>query len=206
MKYALFFIMLSLAWEIPAVERGKDDCDPLVMPELHANTLQQVLTALAKQHDFELNFPVNADQPVELVEGMHLSQALKYLTSGVNTVLQYEKVDGCAKARLVSMEVLPVGEEGEYIHVKPVSDSSPQVQAEARSEPVYIDNMEQYAEDVLLKKRQRERNLSSEQKQEFRQVKKQVRMRLEAEGLLEPRRNKNKRNKRGRRRFYDQEQ
>lgn len=87
-----------------------NDCDPVVKMGRQANTLQKALSALAKQHHFELNFPVNADQPVESVEGMRLSQALKYLTADVNTVLQYEKVEGCEIAKLVSMEVLPVGE------------------------------------------------------------------------------------------------
>ena len=164
------------------------DCDPVVSLNQQTGTLQKTLSVLAKRYQFELNFPMNADQSVDSVDGMRLSQALKYLTSDVNTVLQHEKVEGCTLPRLVSMEVLPVGEEGEYVHVTPNEAAS----AAVEEEPVYIENMERYAEEVLLKQRKRDVNLTPEQKQEFRKIKKEVQQRLEAEGLLEPKKSRKK--------------
>ena len=171
------------------------DCDPVVKLGGQTNTLQKTLSLLAKQHNFELSFSVDADKSVESVDGMRLSQALKYLTTGVNTVFQHKKVVGCSKAKLVSIEVLPVGEQGKIIHVKskPVAEVSPQTQAKVES--VYIDDMDQYIEDVLLRKRKRERNLSLEQRKEFAKKRRQVRQRLEAEGLLEPRAQQSKKSK-----------
>ncbi len=194
MKYVLFFITLSMTFRVFGFDQSKDECDPIVDLDTASMSLQKTLSLLAKQHQFELSFPVNADQSVESVEGMRLSQALKYLTSDVNTVLRHEKSAGCEMARLVSMEVLPVGEQGEYVHVKPQIQAKPQVQAKSKVEPVYIDNMELYVEEVLLKQRKRDKNLSPEQRKEFRLVRNQVRQRLEDEGLLEPRQMKNRKN------------
>ncbi|MDH3342871.1 MAG: hypothetical protein OEM07_04020 [Gammaproteobacteria bacterium] len=171
-----------------------NDCDPVVKLEQPVTGLQKSLSALAKQYRFELNFPVNADQSVDSVEGMRLSQAIKYLTADVNTVLQYEKIEGCEKARLISMEVLPIGEEGEYVHVasQPEVESLPQDPVQPEADPVYIDDMAQYVEDVLLNKRERDRSLSPQQQQEFSQLRRQVKARLEAEGLLEPKKSRKK--------------
>lgn len=196
-KFFLYLLPLFCFVTSVHADRG-DTCDPVVQLGQQVNTLQQALSALAGQYGFELSFPVNADHSVESVEGMRLSQALKYLTSDVNTVLRHEKSAGCEMARLVSMEVLPVGEEGEYVHVKP------QVQAKPKVEPVYIDNMELYAEEVLLKQRKRDNNLSPEQRKEFREVKKLVRQQLEDEGLLELKQKKNRKN--NKRKFREQAQ
>ena len=93
------------------------DCDPVVSMDQQNNTLQKTLTVLAKKYQFELSFPLDADKSVESVDGMRLSQALKYISTDVNTVLQHEKLEGCELPRLVAMEVLPVGEESEYVYV-----------------------------------------------------------------------------------------
>ena len=93
------------------------DCDPVVSIDQQKNTLQKTLTVLAKKYQFELSFPMDADRSVESVDGMRLSQAVKYLSSDVNTVLQHEKLEGCELSRLVAMEVLPVGEDSEYVYV-----------------------------------------------------------------------------------------
>ena len=190
LSLGVFFSALLMANEL-------DDCNPVVKFGAQTKTLQQTLSLLAKQHNFELSFSMDADKPVESIDGMRLSQALKYLTADVNTVFQHKKIEGCARARIVSVEVLPVGEQGEIIHMKSksVADIGPLVQTQAKVEPVHIDNMELYIEDVLLKKRKREKNLSREQRKEFMKMSRQVRVRLEAEGLLEPRVQKSKRSK-----------
>ena len=201
LSYLLCFVAFFTS-SVMANQAG--DCDPVVKLGQQANTLQQALTTLAKQHNFELNFPVNADQSVESVEGMRLSQALKYLTSDVNTVLQHEKVDGCVMARLVSMEVLPVGEDTEYVYVKPAVESQHVVRKKPKEKRVrkskkknrnkgrlkaeesVTEDMELYAEDVLLNQRELDKTLSPEQKREFRKAKRLVQKRLIAEGLLDP--------------------
>lgn len=93
------------------------DCDPVVSLDQQAGTLQKALSALAKKYQFELSFPMDADRSVESVDGMRLSQAVKYLSSDVNTVMQHEKQEACELSRLVAMEVLPVGEDSEYVYV-----------------------------------------------------------------------------------------
>lgn len=200
-KISLFlFWMLSAQCQLNAAvaEQSAVDCDPIVY--LQATTLQKALSQLAEQYHFVLTFPVDADRPVEPVDSMSLSQAVKYLTAEVNTVLQYEKVAGCAKPQLVSLEVLPVGEDTEYVYVKPVEEAPEQVQPQIQpapapapapqqrpaAEPVHIDDMELYAEEVLLNKRKMDASLTPEQRLELNQMMQRVRTRLEAEGLLEP--------------------
>lgn len=190
-------------------DQGVIDCDPVVHVGAQATTLQKALTGLAEQYDFDLIFPVDADRPVESVDSMTLSQSLKYLTSDVNTVLQHEKVEGCAKARLVALEVLPVGEDTEYVYVKPVAEvrqSRPRKEKKKKSrekldeepdikfqaEAASSDDMGLYAEEVLLGQRKRDLNMTPEQLVEFRKAKRQARKRLEAAGLLESGRSKNK--------------
>lgn len=188
---------------VTAAEKTVVDCDPVVHIGAQARTLQKALTALAEQYDFDLTFPVDADRVVESVDSMTLSQSLKYLTADVNTVLQHKKVEGCARAKLVAMEVLPVGENNEYVYVKPTPDLSgpayadPQIEPHETTptampipgkqipEPVAIDNMEVYVEEVLLNKRERDRGLTREQRIEFREVRNRISAKLEVEGLLE---------------------
>ncbi|MDT8452690.1 MAG: hypothetical protein RQ936_08110 [Gammaproteobacteria bacterium] len=198
-KISLFlFWMLSAQCLLNAAvaEQSVVDCDPIV--DLQATTLQKALSRLAEQYHFVLTFPVDADRPVESIDSMSLSQAVKYLTAEVSTVLQYEKIEGCEKAQLVSLEVLPVGEDTEYVYVKPAEEAPEQVQPQIQpapapapqrspaAEPVHIDDMELYAEEVLLNKRKMDVSLTPEQRLELNQVMQQVRARLEAEGLLEP--------------------
>lgn len=180
--------VLSFSCSALAANQDKVDCDPIVHMDATIKTLQQVLIQLAEQHDFELIFPVDADRRVESIDSMTLSQGLKFLTTDVNTVLQHEKVDGCAKGRLIAVEVLPVGGKTEYVYVqsKGVAGTSAQAQT------VYIDNMELYAEEVLLKQRKADKDLTPEQRKEFRRVMEEVRARMEADGVLESRKEKNK--------------
>ncbi len=199
-------ISLFLFWTLSAqcllnaavAEQSIVDCDPIVHLDGQATTLQKALSQLAEKYHFVLTFPVDADRLVEPVDSMTLSQAVKYLTAEVNTVLQYEKIEGCAKPQLVLLEVLPVGEDTEYVYVKPVEESPELVQPHIQpapapaphqppaAEPVHIDDMELYAEEVLLNKRKMDASLAPEQRLELNQMMQQVRARLEAEGLLEP--------------------
>lgn len=195
-KKICFYLLLTMSAQslvyTQAAATAAIDCDPIVNLGVQAKTLQKALSLLAEQHHFDLTFPVDADRPVEAVDSMTLSQALKYLTADLNTVMQYEKVPGCARARLVVLEVLPVGEDTQYVYVKPAEEvpeavqSLPQSEPEPPSpqEPVYIDNMELYAEEVLLNKRKIDGSLAPEQRQELMEIMSQVRERLEAEGLL----------------------
>ena len=183
---------------VSATEQKIIDCDPVVHIDVQATTLQKVLTHLAKQHNFDLTFPVDADRPVDSVDSMTLSQSLKYLTTDLNIVLQHEKVEACTKPRLVAMEVLPVGEDTEYVYIKPTEEfgSATQISHSASSQekqkekqkpvPVDIDNMELYVEEVLLKTRVRDRGLTREQRIAFIEAQDRIRARLEAEGVLEP--------------------
>ncbi len=201
-RSAMKKLSLFLFWTLSAqcllsaavAEQSIAECDPIV--HLQATTLQKALSQLAEQYHFVLTFSVDADRPVEPIDSMSLSQAVKYLTTDVNTVLQYEKFEGCAKPQLVSLEVLPVGEDTDYVYVKPMEEVTEPVQPQIQpapapqrrtaAEPVQIDDMELYAEEVLLNKRKMDASLTPEQRLELNQVMQQVRARLEAEGLLEP--------------------
>ena len=200
-KIFLYLFLIWLIWgyfiatATATAEHGAVDCDPIVSLDVQPTTLQKVLSLLAEQYHFDLIFPVDADRSVEQIDAMSLSQSLKYLTADVNTILQHEKVEGCARGRLISLEVLPVGQDAEYVYVKPAeyisTPNEPQVepQIEPQIEPQvdsdFIDDMELYAEEILLNKRKMDKVLLPEQRQEFRETMRQVRTRLEAEGLLE---------------------
>ena len=190
----LFLAMLvqCLFYGTVAAEQGVVDCDPIVNLGVKATTLQKALSLLAERYQFDLIFPVDADRPVDSIDSMTLSQSLKYLTAEVNTIFQHEKVAGCPKGRLISLEVLPVGEDTEYVYVKPVEDvpdvvqalPQPQIPPQPQDEPVQIDDLELYAEEILLNKRKMDVALAPEQRLELREVMNRVRARLEAEGLL----------------------
>lgn len=195
-SFLILLIFLQRFSYAAAESQNALDCDPVVHLGAQATTLQKALTSLAEKYNFDLTFPVDADRPVESVDSMTLSQSLKYLTADVNTVLQHEKLEGCAKAKLVAMEVLPVGENTEYVYVQPVAKVSASAQAQSQAETVNIENMELYAEEVFLKQRKLDKNLTLEQRKEFRGIRNKVRKRLEAEGLLEPKKRKNNRKNR----------
>lgn len=171
-----------------AAERNESaiDCNPVVQG-VQAKTLKKALSLLAEKYKFELIFADDMDRPVESVNSMGLSQALKYLTTGVSTVLQHEKVTGCENSKLVSMEVLPIGENSSLSHVKPTQA--------AQAGPAIIEDMALYAEEVLLKQRKPDRGMTPEQRKEYIKMKIQVRERLEAEGLIESRAERRKRKK-----------
>lgn len=192
-QFSLFVILFISCFSyaaISAVEEEVIDCDPIVHLDIQAATLQKVLTLLAEQYHFDLTFPVDADRAVESINAMTLSQSLKYLTADLNIVLQHEKVEGCEKGKLIAMEVLPVGEDTEYVYVKPAVKSNKVVQKKVKQnkKPVYIDNMDLYAEEVLLNKRNKDRGLTREQHVEFRESVARVRPRLVDQGLLKPQR------------------
>ncbi|MDH5711182.1 MAG: hypothetical protein OEZ15_05910 [Gammaproteobacteria bacterium] len=199
-KLTLFFVLYfqCFIYVETIAEQASEDCDPVVNLSTQAGTLRQTLTLLAKQYHFDLAFSMDADRPVELADSMTLSQSIKYLTADINTVMQHEKIKGCTRGRLTSLEVLPVGEDAEYVYVKPSNDGPDSVPVQLEQKPVllqnsqkkselgYVDNLELYAEEILLHKRKLDESLAPEQRQKFRSVMKRVRLRLEAEGVLEP--------------------
>jgi hypothetical protein len=100
-------------------------CDPVFEPVKTETTLALLLTNLAEKYNFALSFPKILDQPVHVDKSMALDHLVMMLTSGMNTVLRYEKVEGCAGLRLSELVVIPVGDETEFINVEQKPTAKP---------------------------------------------------------------------------------
>jgi hypothetical protein len=164
----VFWLLITLS---PiAVAEPDASCDPLVKPILEETTLAKTLVSLSQEYNFALSFPKNLDRPVEKTESRPLSRLLKQLTGDMNTVLRHEEEVTCVGLRLVELIVIPVGDESELIRVEQKSAPEPAVY-------IYIDNMEQYATEVLLHKRKPDMaHMTPEQKIEFKTVKKRLKL------------------------------
>ena len=172
------FFKIGLLWFIffAAFAAQADDlCNPVVEPVKTETTLALMLTNLAEKYNFSLSFPKSLDQSVHVDESMELDHLVKMLTSGMNTVLRYEKVEDCTGLRLSELIVIPVGDETEFINVEQKPTAKP-------VEYIYIDNMEQYVRQVLLREHKANvKNMTPEQAIEFKNTKRRLRKELKAE-------------------------
>jgi hypothetical protein len=105
----------------------------------------------------------------------------------MNTVLRHEKVEGCISPKLTELIVLSVGEDTEYVIVEQKPILIPQeVMSPAKkpvpAEPFDIDDMEKYVTEVLLRERRSNvKNMTTEQKKEFKEMKQILRIELRDE-------------------------
>lgn len=180
-KFGFLFLVLSFVAEADAVEK----CNPVVAPIKSNMSTAMLLADLANKYNFSLSFPKSMDQPVQADDAMELNRLIKILTSGMNTVLRHERVEGCTHLRLTELTVLPVGDETDFINAgqKPV---------EPPVGYIFIGDMEQYVMEVLKRERKAEvKKMTPEQAVEFKIVKKRLKKELKAEKKL----NKSKKKK-----------
>ena len=151
-------------------------------------TTGTLLADLAEKYNFTLSFPKSVDQPVQVDDSMTLDQLVKMLTKGMNTVFRHEKIEGCSSLKLSELTVMPVGDETEFINVE-------QKPTDLSQEYFYIENMEQYVTEVLMRERKANvMKMTPEQAVEFKIVKKRLRKELKDELKL-AKKNKNKKSK-----------
>ena len=90
--------------------------------------------------------------------------------------------------RITEVVILPVGEETQYVY------QNQQAEPDKVKEPLIIEDMDIYAEEILLKKRKHQvRLMSPEQRKAFRAARQTAKKRLIEEGLLEPNKPKKER-------------
>lgn len=197
MKYGMLFLVLIFSLGAQATsEKGEKQCNPVVVLDAGSTTLQKALTQLANQHNFKLVFPVSVDKNIESPGEMSLSKMLHYLTADLNAIVQTGDFAGCETKRVTGIEILPVGEKTEYVYVEQQPDVVLPKKNSSNKEYIIIDDMNVYAEEVLLKKRKAMRKkMSAEQKESFKTAKRVAKKRLVEQGLLDPKRKKSKEKK-----------
>ncbi|VAW50614.1 hypothetical protein MNBD_GAMMA06-1690 [hydrothermal vent metagenome] len=162
-----------------------DICAPVTVPVRSETSIAQLLSGLAEDYNFNLSFPKNLDRSMRMDESMELNQLIKMLTKDMNTVLCHEKIDGCNNMRLTELAVMPVGNKTEFINVERDTASV--------KEYIYIDDMEQYVTDVLMKKNTAKLNeMTPEQAAEFKLLRKRLKEELRDEIAQNREKNKQK--------------
>ena len=165
-------------------------CNPVVKLDSSDTTLAKALQHLAEKHQFALSFPKNLDQSVQIEDAMPLDQMIRFLTRDMNTAMQHRTIAGCASPRLAELTILPTGEESEFINVAASQEDQQPV------EYIYIENMDVYAEEVLLKKRRADiKQMSAEQQLAFKEARKRIKKQLQDEGRLNNRKKNNNKEK-----------
>jgi hypothetical protein len=156
-------------------EAGPSPCNPVVRLAVENASLQETLSGLSRDYGFSLVFPASVERPVSLEAELPLEQLLKTLTTGLSTSLVHGEDSSCGGRRLTRLILYPVGEQGE-----PAPDSG--MAADTRTEEpdrdtdyIYIEDMEQYVEEVFLGKRRPElQRMTPEQRAEYRDTRRRV--------------------------------
>lgn len=185
-KYSFLLFLYIFINGMTAIQANAD-CDPVVDSMPDKNTASQALSTLAERYNFSLTFPKSLDRRVDVEDEMKLSQLIKFLTLDMNTVLRHEKVAGCVEPKLIELIVMSVGEDTEYVIVesKPVLLPHKDIQPTLNSspaEPFNIEDMEQYVTEVLMRERRSNiKNMTVEQKMEFREMREILKVELSDE-------------------------
>ena len=185
--FVVLLMLMPFATNATEVNNNNHDnrCDPVVSLDAGSTTLQKALTQLANQHNFKLSFAVSVDKNIESPGEMPLRKMLHYLTKNINSMVQTEKLSGCEKGHIAELEIFPVGEDTTYVYVQQKPGSSRVKGNSKYTESFIIDDMNVYAEEVLLRKRKASiRKMSKEQRTLFRAARKAARARLKEQGLL----------------------
>jgi hypothetical protein len=160
-------------------ETGPSPCNPLVHLAVENASLQETLSGLSRDYSFSLVFPATLEQPVSLEAELPLEQLLKALTTGLSTSLVHGEDSDCGGRRLTRLILYPVGEQGEP---SPESGMAADAVTEAPNRHVdyiYIEDMEQYVEEVLHRKRRPElQRMTPEQRAEYRDTRRRMKKTL----------------------------
>ena len=188
----IYFVFLLLSVFIFPIEQvyGGNICNPLIKPVTTDTTTSELLSELSKKYNFSLHLPEKIDRTVHIGEIMHLNQLIKLLTRDMNVILLDKTVEDCNEPILIELTVIQTGKDSEFLSVDQPAITGLQ-------EYIYIDDMEKYVIEVLLRKRKSNRKkISPEQQEQFKATKNRLKIELKYEiQLLKRERKKNKNKK-----------
>jgi len=154
-------------------------CNPPVRVDVDGAPLSKTLAGLAEAHDFALVFPDSMERSVTLHDELALDAMLERLTTGISTSYLYADEADCTGHRIVKLVLYPIGEQGEPIRGAGGTARVPKVDRGY----IYIEDMDSYARDVMLKKQRPElRRLTPEQRVEFRMSRRRLKQEMRAQG------------------------
>jgi len=174
---ALACVMLAVpVWPVTAAGVS---CNPPVRLDVDNAPLSETLAKLAATHEFALAFPDSVDRAVTLHEELPLDELLARLTSGTSTSYIYADGADCTGHRIVKLVVYPVGEQGEVI--RGAGSATGRAHVPSRDQDyIYVEDMDSYVEEVILKKRRPELfRLTPEQRVQFRLSRRRLKKGLE---------------------------
>jgi hypothetical protein len=193
---AWLLLALLTAMLVPpaaVAETGPSACNPVVRLAVESASLQETLSGLSRDYGFSLVFSASVERPVSLEAELPLEQLLKALTTGLSTSLIHGEDSLCDGRRLTRLILYPVGEQGEPAQGSGTAADIRIKEPSRDTDYIYIDDMEQYVEEVFLGKRRPElKRMTPEQRAEYRdtrrRVKKTIKPRLKSGELSRERR------------------
>jgi hypothetical protein len=157
-------------------------CNPVVRLAVESASLQETLSSLSRDYGFSLVFPSRVERPVSLEAELPLEQLLKALTTGLSTSLVHGEDSDCGGRRLTRLILYPVGEQGEPAPESGMAAGAGTEVPSRQLDYVYIEDMEQYVEEVLHRKRRPElQRMTPEQRSQYRDTRRRLKKTLGSE-------------------------
>jgi hypothetical protein len=160
-------------------EAGPSPCNPVVHLAVESASLQETLSSLSRDYGFALVFPDSMERPVSLEAELPLEQLLKALTTGLSIALVHGEDRDCGGRRLTRLILYPVGEQGEPAPEPGMAAVAGTEVPNRHVDYIYIEDMEQYVEEVLHRKRRPElQRMTPEQRAEYRDTRRRMKKTL----------------------------
>ena len=173
----LLLALLTAMLASPAAvgETGPSPCNPVVRLAVESTSLQETLSGLSRDYGFSLVFPASVERTVSLETELPLEQLLRALTTGLSTSLIHGEDSVCGGRRLTRLILYPVGEQGEPAQGYRTAADTRAKEPDRDTDYIYIEDMEQYVEEVFLGKRRPElQRMTPEQRAEYRDTRRLV--------------------------------
>jgi hypothetical protein len=179
--FIVWLSLLALPPPLPASgdQTAPSSCNPVVRLAVEQASLQRTLTDLSTDYGFSLVFPAGMEQPVSLQAELPLEQLLKTLTTGLSTSFIHGADAGCGGSRLTRLVVYPFGEQGQPAPGSGAATAGKIEEPERDPDYIYVEDMELYVEEVLLRKRRPElQRLTPEQRADYRDTRRRMKKTL----------------------------
>jgi len=196
--YLFIFLLTNISVAIANADDLLLQCNPIIKVNESNISLQSLLERLAKEHNFKLEFPKAINKNVSIEVEMPLKKLLQYLTKGMNTGIEFTAIEYCHEPAIFALTIFPVGKETAPVvsaNNKIVIKDKPR---KKRRKKEYFDivDMERYVIDVLEgKHKSNVRNMTFEQAQQFRKIRRRIRQEYKKQGRLSELRKKRRQNK-----------
>jgi hypothetical protein len=175
----LALLPAMLATPVAGDDTGPSPCNPVVRLAVESASLQETLSGLSRDYGFSLVFPASVERAVSLEAELPLEQLLNTLTTGLSIALVHGEDSDCGGRRLTRLILYPVGEEGETAPESGMAAGAGTEVPNRHVDYIYIEDMEQYVEEVLHKKRRPElQRMTPEQRSEFRDTRRRIKKTL----------------------------